>query len=432
MQNLSIDRIVGRVSKRLMWFVILLYCLAILDRGAAGFAAVTMRRDLHLTAEMFGIGTGLFFLGYLTMEVPSNIALQRFGAKIWISRITFTWGIVVAAMALAVGAQSFYGFRFLLGIAEAGLFPGIVYYMTLWFPKAYRARYFAIIMTAIPATIALAAPISTSILRLDGWLGLSGWQWIFVLEGFPSVIAGVVSWFYLTDAPANARWLSPEERDYLIAYLEREEAEKSAPKPRSTLHALADPRVITLGLVYGSINIGLTMAANWMPQVVHGIFNSNAPVGIIIAIPFVLAAAAMMYWGRHSDLKGERILHSASALALSGGGWILSGLESNPVLIFGGLTVAIVCLYASMGVFWAIPPAYLSGKSSASGIALVSAMGSLAAALSPGIVGYIKDSSGSFGFALLLIGLVSLVGALLLVALKMQKASTGVGKVEAT
>jgi ACS family tartrate transporter-like MFS transporter len=410
----TIESVTKKVSGRLIWFLVLLYFLAILDRGAAGFAAVTMNRDVGLTAEAFGIGTGLFFVGYLSAEIPANVLLQRLGARFWLSRIIFTWGLVAMLMALVVGPLSFYAARFLLGVAEAGFFPGVIYYMTLWFPKRERAKYNALFMIAIPIAIATAAPISTSILLLDGQFGLTGWQWVFLSEGLPSVAAGIASWFYLTDRPESASWLTAEEKRVLSGVLLAEKQEQEKLRSRTIAESLRDPTVLALGLVYGGINVSLVMAANWLPQIVKGFVQSNSLVGLLVSLPFLAGAIAMIVWGKRSDRAAERIMHTAAALLLCGAGWIGAGLVNAPVAVMSCVVVAVVGLYAAMGVFWTLPAAYLAGAGAASGIALVSAMGHLSSALSPVVVGRLRDQTGTFSSALIFVGVATLASALIL------------------
>ena len=411
----AIDAVVGRVAARLIPMLIILYFLAILDRGASGFAALTMNRELGLSAEVFGVGTGLFFVGYLSSEVPANLMLLRFGARRWLARIIATWGLVAMMTAVVEGTTSFYVARFLLGVAEAGFFPGIIYFLTLWFPRHYRARYNAWFMLAIPIAIAAAAPISTSILLLDGTLGLSGWRWVFILEGLPSVIAGVVTWFYLTDRPEDARWLTPDEKRVLLTVLAQERSEQESVRKLSALEALRNPVLIAFGVVYGGINVSLVMAANWLPQIARGFTGSFLSTGVIISLPFLAGAVAMLIWGRLSDASGERVLHTAGALAMCGIRWIAAGWFGAPVAVMASIGLAIVGLYAAMGVFWTLPASYLTQAGAASGIALVSAMGHLSSAVSPAIVGRLRDQSGSFSSAFLFVGATALVSAAVVV-----------------
>lgn len=415
MTNAKTDIVVSKVARRLIPMLIVLYFLAILDRGAAGFAAITMNRDLGLTAEVFGIGTGLFFVGYLSSEVPANLMLLRFGARRWLARIIFTWGLVAMLTALVQGPLSFYASRFVLGIAEAGFFPGIIYYLTLWFPRAYRARYNAWFMLAIPIAIAAAAPISTSILMLDGYLGLAGWRWVFILEGLPSVLAGIVTWFYLTDKPEDATWLAADERQTLTSVLTQERQNQEKVRKLSALEALRNPVLIAFGLVYGGINVSLVMAANWLPQIAKGFTDSFLSTGAMISLPFLAGAAAMVIWGKWSDVSGQRSTYTAVALAVCGIGWIAAGCFSAPVAVMSAIGVAVVGLYAAMGVFWTLPASYLTQAGAASGIALVSAMGHLASAFSPAIVGRLRDQSGGFSSALVFVGVIALVSAAVVV-----------------
>src|SRR5438045_3056260 len=306
------DRTIAKVSRRLIPFLITCYFVAYLDRVNVGFAALTMNQDLHLSASAFGFGAGIFFVAYFFLEVPSNLFLERVGARRWIARIMFTWGIVSGATAFVRGEMSFYAVRVLLGIAEAGFFPGIIFYLTLWFPSVYRARMIGFFMAAIPLSSVIGAPISGLLLGLDGVWGLRGWQWLFLLEALPALLLSFVVFFYLTDRPDDAGWLSSEERAWLTARLAQERATRTAARHYTVRQALADPKVIALSLGYfgaTATNYGLSF---FLPQIVKAFGVSNAQAGLITALPYVAGSIAIVWLPRRSDRTPDRRFHLAA------------------------------------------------------------------------------------------------------------------------
>jgi D-galactonate transporter len=405
------QRTMKRVWKRLVPFLILCYFVAYLDRVNVGFAGLTMRHDLGLTNAAFGLASGIFFLTYFVFEVPSNLFLHRFGARKWIARIMLTWGIVSGATAFVTGEYSFYLVRLLLGAAEAGFFPGIIFFLTLWFPAVYRARIVAAFMAAIPASTVIGAPLSSLLLYLDGLGGLKGWQWLFVVEAVPAILLSGVVFFYLTDRPAEANWLAPDERTWLSERLAAEERQRLAAHELTVGQVLRDWRVLTLALVYfGGVatNYGTSF---WLPQIVQGFGGlSKLEIGLITAIPYLVGAIAMVLWGRRSDRHMERKGHVAFPLAVAGISIALAGLVSDPVQRMALLAVAGFGVFANLPVFWTLPAAFLSGASAAAGIAIINALGNLAGFVGPYAMGWIKDTTGSFGGGLILIGALALVG----------------------
>src|SRR6516225_2604016 len=297
------------VSWRLIPFLVVAYFFSHLDRVNLGFAALTMNAELNFSPTVFAWGADIFFIGYFIFEVPSNLALEKFGASRWIARIMVTWGIISAAMALVSGVFSFYTLRFLLGVAEAGFFPGIILYLTHWYPAEYRARFLAAFAIAVPVSTVIGAPISGLLLGLDGVMGLRGWQWLFILEGIPSVLLGIVSWFYLTDRPEHASWLSTEQKAWLAAKLNAEVAAKEAVKRFTLGQALASPKVITLSLIYFGFVGALYGMQFWLPQIVKAFGLTNAQTGFVTAIPYLFGTIAMILWARHSDATRERVRH---------------------------------------------------------------------------------------------------------------------------
>src|SRR6202046_2801381 len=323
---------VARVSRRLLPLLMACYFVAYLDRVNVGFASLTMNKALGFSAAVYGFGAGIFFLGYFIFEVPSNVLLSKVGARRWIARILVTWGIISACTALVSGPVSFYSVRFLLGIAEAGFFPGIILYLTWWFPSYYRSRIVGIFMAAIPLSNILGSLVSGVLLDLDGWLGFAGWQWLFILEAAPAVVLGVAFWIYMTDWPADAHWLEPVQRSWLIARLDREPSRREAIRHYSLMQALLDKPVLLRSLVYfGGTFAGYGIVL-FQPQIVHRLAEGFGMTGVINAIPYAFAAVAMILWGRHSDHTGERPRHVAIAYSVGAIGVVATALMTDPVL----------------------------------------------------------------------------------------------------
>ena len=413
------QRTMAKVSARLVPFLMLCYFVAYLDRVNVGFAGLTMRKDLALSNAAFGLASGIFFLTYFVFEVPSNLFLHRFGARKWIARIMLTWGLVSGADAFVTGEHSFYVVRLLLGAAEAGFFPGIIFFLTLWFPGVYRGRIVAWFMAAIPASSVIGAPVSSLLLYLDGVGGLKGWQWLFVVEAVPALILSVVVFFYLTDRPADATWLAPDERRWLSDRLSAEERQRMAAEHISVGQALRDWRVLTLALVYfGGVatNYGIGF---WLPQIVQSFGGlSKFQIGLITAIPYAVGTVTMVLWGRHSDRRMERKLQVAIPLAVAAVGIALAGLVSDPLIKMVLLSIAGFGVFANLPVFWTLPAAFLSGAGAAAGIAIINALGNLAGFVGPYAMGWIKDSTGSFGGGLLLIAALALIGCIAVLLLR--------------
>ena len=390
-------RTIRRVTMRLVPFLVLCYFVAYLDRVNVGFAALTMSKDLGLSQTAFGLGAGIFFLAYFLFEVPSNLFLERFGARKWIARIMISWGILSGSMAFITGEYSFYTVRVLLGFAEAGFFPGIIFYLTLWFPAADRARIIGLFMAAIPLSSVIGAPVSGLLLGLEGWMGLHGWQWLYILEAAPAVILSVVVYFYLTDKPADAQWLAPDQRGWLMNRLADERRQREAERHYSVAEALLNPRVLAVALVYfGAVacNYGLGF---FLPTIVKGFGGlSNLEVGFITAVPYVVGTVGMIWWSRHSDVRKERKGHAAIALFIAAAGIGLSTLLPDPLQKMAALTVAGFGIFACLPVIWTLPTAYLSGAAAAGGIAAVNSIGNLSGFFGPYAMGYLKDHTGNF------------------------------------
>lgn len=400
---------------RLVPYLLLLYVIAWFDRVNISFAALQMNADLGFSAAVYGFGAGIFFAGYALCEVPSNLILARVGARRWIGRIMVSWGLVSVAMLFVEGKWSFYALRFLLGVAEAGFLPGIIYYLSQWFPKTERARAVSWFMLGIPLSTVFGGPIAGYLLGLDGLHGLQGWQWLFLVEGLPAVLLGVATWLWLPDSPREVRWLSAAEKEQVVA---RVEAEHRATATRhagsgSLKFALLHPTVWLLCLVMFCCQTGSYGLTLWVPQIVKGLSgSSDLMVGFIAAIPYIGATIAMLWLGASSDRTGERFLHVAIPSFIGAVGFAAAAFLVSPVAGMVALTIAAMGDLSTRGPFWALPPRFLSGSALAAGIGLVNTMGSLGGFVGPTLVGYVREATGGFtGGLLFLAGLLVLAGA---------------------
>jgi MFS transporter, ACS family, tartrate transporter len=389
-----------KVAWRLIPFMTLLYFVAFLDRVNIGFAALTMNADLGLAPEMFGFASGIFFFGYVLFEVPSNMIMERVGARLWIARIMISWGLLSAGTAFVGTPHQLYWLRFLLGVAEAGFFPGMILYLTYWFPASWRARILSTFMIALPISSAIGSPVSTSILSLDAY-GLRGWQWMFLLEGIPAVACGFIVLLFLRDGPSKAAWLTSEEKNWLQGELAHESAAQGA-IVHSTLAAMGNLRVWGFGLIYFGMLVGMYGFGFWLPQILKGLGNlSNVEVGLAAALPYTVAAFTMYLWGRHSDRTGERTWHIALPAFVAAVGLVLSAYWGDtPVLALAALCLSAIGCYAALPVFWTLPTSMLAGAAAAAGIALVNSIGNLGGFFGPTIVGIVAGRTGSYGAAL--------------------------------
>ncbi len=389
-------RAVRSVTWRLVPFLVLCYFVAYLDRVNVGFAKLTMSKDIGLSETAFGLGAGIFFIAYFIFEVPSNLFLERFGARKWIARIMFTWGVLSGCMAFITGPWSFGIVRVLLGFAEAGFFPGIIFFLTLWFPAKERARIIGLFMAAIPLSSVIGAPVSGALLGLNGYFGLQGWQWMYILEAAPALILSVVVFFYLTDKPSDATWLAADERAWLVRRLADERRVREATRTYGVRDAIFDLRVWAVAFIYfGAVatNYGLGF---FLPTIVKGFGMTNLQTGFVTAIPYVVGTLGMVWWGRRSDAKRERKWHAAVALFIAAGGILASTLTQDPVLKMVAFSISGFGVFACLPVIWTLPTAYLSGAAAAGGIALVNSVGNLSGFFGPFAMGYIKDATGSF------------------------------------
>ncbi|HMN70765.1 MAG TPA: MFS transporter [Rhodoblastus sp.] len=389
-------RTMRRVSLRIVPFIMLLYFVAFIDRVNVGFASLTMNKDLGLTASMFGFGAGVFFWGYFLFEVPSNIVLDKVGARLWIARVMITWGIVSAAMAFVQGATSFYILRFLLGAAEAGFFPGVILYLSYWFPARQRATATSLFMAAAPLSTVLGSPLSSALLGMDGVLGFKGWQWLFLLEAIPAVLLGFVVLAYMTDRPEQAKWLADDERAWLSETMNAERAAKATTASHSIWKGLADARVLALSLVYFGTSAGLYTLGVWAPQLIKSFGMSNMAVGFLNAVPPTVAVVAMYLWSWHSDKTNERTWHVVIACLAAAVGLAIAGMSSTVVSVVAALVLVNVGISAAKPPLWSMPTLFLSGPAAAAGIATINSIGNLGGFFGPAMIGWIKDRTGSF------------------------------------
>ncbi|MHC2251926.1 ACS family tartrate transporter-like MFS transporter [Bradyrhizobium embrapense] len=404
---------IRRVVLRLVPFLMVCYFFALLDRVNVGFAALQMNKDLGLTPAMFGFGASLFFFSYFLVEVPSNLALQRFGARRWIARIMITWGLITACMGLVTGPYSLYAMRFILGAAEAGFFPGAILYLTYWLPNEYRARILATFTVSIPLATFLGSPLSVSLLELDGVLGLKGWQWLFILEGLPTILLGITCLFVLTDKPRDASWLSDAQREWLIGRLD-EEASHKKPVGHISLWELARNKYfLTMALVCSGASATGSVLSVWQPQVLKAFGLTNLQTGFVNAIPYGIATVLMILWGRHSDRSDERKWHTALPLLLGAFGLSYLTLSGSLATTVAAVSCALVGAYAFKGPFWALSSGWLSATTLAAGIAGINAIANLiGGGIMVNVVGLIKESTGSFALGMLPVAAIDAAAAI--------------------
>ena len=412
-----------KVVVRIVPFLMLCYFFNLLDRSNIGVASLQMRPSIGLSASAYGLGGSLFFVGYFLFEVPSNLMLQRFGARRWVARIMVSWGAMCVLMALTSGPLSFYALRFLLGVAEAGFFPGIVLFATYWFPRQYRARIVAAFSMSIPLASFIGSPVSASLLLADGTLGLHGWQWVFIAEGLPTVLLGVACLFVLKDRPADAAWLEPEERTWLEDTLEIERRSQRLVGHLGLGQLARNPLVWGLALACAASSAASSSLSVWQPQLIKSFGLTNFQTGIVNSIPYGIAAALMLFWGAHSDRTGERRWHTALPLALIAAGFLGVFLaQSSLPLTVALLSCVLVGYSAFKGPFWAFTSQILSPMTAAAGIAGINAVSNLAGGGMVSLVGAIQQRTGSYGVALLPIIVLALAGAAVVLAMARRDA----------
>ena len=402
-------RTMAKVTARLIPVAAALYFVSYIDRSNLGFAALTMNRDLAFSPSVFGLGGAFFFLGYFALQLPSNLALDRWGARRVIAGIAFFWGLCAVGMALVQGEKSFYSARLVLGAAEAGLFPGMILYIAMWFPAAFRGRIIALFMLASPLSNVLGLPVSAAVMHLNCALGLRGWQWLFIIEGLPAVLLSFLALHRLTDRPADASWLSFEERDWLVRAMKVESPARlpghGNGRVRGSFRGALTVRTMILALGYFGIMTGLYGYGLWLPQIVNRFGFDLTQTGFVAAIPYAAAAIFMTYWGHRLDSRGDRGWHAATACLLGAFGLFAASMLHSPLLTLGALALAAMGLHAAMPTFWTIPTALFKDSGAAAGIAIVSALGMLGGFLGPYFVGLMREATGNFDVALGCLGI---------------------------
>ena len=414
--------VIGRVTRRLIPFAFICYVVAYIDRVNIGFAASILQRDLGLTDAQYGYGAGLFFIGYCLFEVPSNLILERVGARRWIARILIGWGIASMGMVFVWDVWSFYAARVVLGIAEAGFFPGIILYLTYWIPAAERARTGALFMMAAPVAIIVGAPISNRLLALDGLLGLHGWQWLFLIEGLPAVLLGFIALRALTDRPADARWLVESQRVWLAQTMEAEQERRAAVGHTSLIRSLQSGRVWLLCGVYFLNTVVTYGIFLWLPKMLTEAAGGRQSFGLslLTVLPFAAALVAMFLVGRHSDRTRERKFHVAACAMTAAAGLVLAVVFRNNLwLVVLSFTLSQIGQRSVQGVFWAIPPIFLGGTAAAACIGLINALGNLGGAVGPALMGALRQATGTYSQGLLVLAAVLVVEAAIVVSLRL-------------
>ena len=390
------DKLFLKCAWRLMPFMMLLYLVNYIDRVNVGFAALTMNKALGFSPSIFGYGAGAFFISYALFQMPANAILTRIGARRWIFSIVLAWGVISASCALVRDPWSFYALRFLLGLAEAGFFPGMIFYLVLWFPSEYRGRLIALFMSAAPLSFIVGGPLSSVILQMDGTFGLAGWQWLFVIEGIPACVLALLVPFLLPDNPQSARWLTHDEKTEIARRLSKD----NATEENEFWQVLLNPTVLALGIANFGYAAGHYGAQLWLPQIVQGMGYSTLATGFVTAIPFALAMAAMIYWGKASDAKGERFFHVAIAMALAAAGFIVASASDAGVFVLLGLTVALIGIQSGFGPFYSLPATLLKGQQAAAGVALVQTIGLTGGFFGSALIGVIKEQTGGYAMGM--------------------------------
>lgn len=415
--------LVRKIALRIIPLVFVLYVISYLDRANIGYAALEMNKELALSSEAFGVVSGIFFIGYFLFEVPSNVLMGRFGARVWIARILVTWGFVSVASAFVQTANQLYVLRFLLGVSEAGFFPGIIVYLTYWFRAKELATTVALFTAAIPVSYIIGAPLSTWIMDNIHWLNWSSWRWMLVLEGIPAVLGGIVCYLCLSDKPAAARWLTPKESDWLQGELRRDSQGRPAAKHFGQFKAMSNPKVLYLAFIYFVYQCGSLGVGYWMPQIIKGFSKnlSHTQVGLIAMVPYIFATLVMILWSRHSDRRGERRLHSALPLGLASLALLFAGLTQNPYVAIAMISLSLAGLYAFKSPFWALPTLFLTRSTAAISIAVINSIGNLGGFVGPFAIGYIKGSSASATPGLLFLSALLVLAFLMTIVLRLDK-----------
>jgi MFS transporter, ACS family, tartrate transporter len=396
------DAILARAARRLIPFMALMYVASFLDRVNISLAALTMNQDLGFSPQVFGFGAGIFFFGYFIFEIPSNLMLAKVGARAWMCRIMVSWGLVSMATAFVKTAPEFYVLRFLLGLAEAGLYPGMILYMTYWFPQATRARFIAMFLAAVPAASVIGGPISGWLLGFEG--ELHGWQWMLLLEGVPSLVLGAAVLWLLPDRPANAAWLSAEDKTILHTRLAADRLDDSKLGALSGFwEMLADKRIWIFIIPDFSIVIGLYGMGLWMPQMIKSAGFSNLQTGFLVALPYIVSMAAMVLLGLSSDRSGDRVWHVAGAAFAGALGLLGAVLFANPVLVLASFCLAASGIYGALAVFWTLPTSFLRGLAAAGGLALLNSFANLGGFFGPALMGWLRQTTGTYTLGMMVL-----------------------------
>ncbi len=417
------DRTIHKLNLRIVLFCFVCFIVNYLDRVNIGFAALHMNDDIGLTPYMFGLGAGIFFIGYLAFEIPSNMILHKVGPRIWIARIMVTWGLVSCAMAFVQGPTSFYILRFLLGVAEAGFAPGVLLYLTYWFPAKERGRATALFMTATVLSIVIGAPISGWLIDAgEGFLGMHGWQAMFVLEGIPAILLGVITFFYLVDSPAkDTKWLAADERAWLLEQLAEDQKNLKTDTRHSLREIFSDFRIWLLTLVYMFNGIAVYGVIMWLPQIVKTFGLTTVQTGFVSAIPFIFAAAGLIVISRSSDRTGERKIHTAISGLFGGLFLAASALVPNPYIGLALLCLCAFFLWSYLGVFWTLPTQFLTGAAAAGGLAAINGFAQIGGFTGPYIVGWVKSATDSFSLSLLTLAIFPIIAFFLCMSLKAKR-----------
>jgi ACS family tartrate transporter-like MFS transporter len=408
------DQVFAKCAWRLMPLITLLYFVNIMDRVNVGFAALTMNHDLGFGPAVYGFGSSIFFLGYALFQIPSNAILERVGARRWIFVILLLWGALSASNAFVKGPYGFYTVRVLLGLVEAGFYPGMILYLTYWFPRSYRGRLVAIFMAALPAANIVGAPLSSLILGLSGDLGFQGWQWLFLLEGAPSILLAFAVLTFLPDGPGKAAWLNQDEKTLIARELSAEDTSEH----RDFWRALIDPKVLGLAIVYFGYSAGLYGVNLWLPQIVKGMGVSNLANGFVVALPYIAGAIAMIWWAQHSDRTGERIWHVAWPAILMAVCLLAASLSHTNLAIFLALSLVLVGALSLQGPFWVLPSTFLGGAAAASGIALINSIGTgVGGFVGPNVIGVMREMTGGFAAGVAVLAICPTLTAVIILVL---------------
>ena len=420
------DELERSTTRKVFWrivpFCFVLYVISYLDRANIGYAALQMNRELALSSEAFGFASGIFFIGYFLFEVPSNAMLTRFGARVWIARILVSWGLIACLTAFVQTATQLYVLRFLLGVAEAGFFPGIIVHLTYWFRAKERATTVACFTAAIPVSYLIGAPLSTWVMDNVHWFGLSGWRWMILLEAIPAVLGGVAAFLLLTDRPEQARWLEPRQKAWLAGELARDNAVQEGVRHLGLREAMLNPKVLLLSLIYFVYQTGSLGVGYWMPQIIRGFSAglSNTQIGLVAMLPYAAATLGMVLWSRSSDRRAERKMHSALPLLLAGIALLAAGLTGHPVPAMLLITAALTGLYAFKSPFWAVPNLFLTRATAAISIAVINSIGNLGGFVGPYAIGLIKDATGSERAGLIFLSALLFLAFALMAAMRLR------------